>query len=249
MKFQSNQRSRREHGYVLLTLLLFVALLSIGSMAAIERIDFQIRRDREEELIHRGSQYSRAIRRYVKKFGRFPTSVEELENTDNIRFLRKRYKDPITGKDFKLLYAANPPQAPITAPGPANAKAASQSQNAAGDGSDAPTEAQESVDNVQSDGNDQGGPTPADGDASSATDPAASGSKSGKASTNDEQPTFGGPPILGVASLSKDKSIREFNKKDHYDEWQFMYDPATDRGGLLTTPSQPALQGAVQPDK
>jgi hypothetical protein len=53
-------------------------------------------------------------------------------------------------------------------------------------------------------------------------------------------------PIVGVASTSKDKSIREFNKKDHYNQWQFIYDPSTDRGGLLTTPNQPPLQNAVQ---
>jgi hypothetical protein len=58
--------------------------------------------------------------------------------------------------------------------------------------------------------------------------------------------SFGGLPIIGVASTSKDKSIREFNKKSHYNQWQFIYDPSTDRGGLLTTPNQPPLQNAVQ---
>jgi hypothetical protein len=42
-----------------------------------------------------------------------------------------------------------------------------------------------------------------------------------------------------VASLSKNETIREFNHKKKYDEWQFVYDPATDRGGLITTPYQP----------
>ena len=55
-------------------------------------------------MIHRGVQYSRALRKFVKKTGRYPTRMEELENTNNIRFLRRRYKDPITGKDFKLLH-------------------------------------------------------------------------------------------------------------------------------------------------
>jgi len=45
-----------------------------------------------------------AIRRYVKKTGRYPSRLEELENTNNIRFLRKRYKDPLTNKDFKVLH-------------------------------------------------------------------------------------------------------------------------------------------------
>ena len=53
---------------------------------------------------------------------------------------------------------------------------------------------------------------------------------------------FGGGPIVGVASTSKAQSIREFNHKNHYDKWQFIYDPTMDRGGLIKTPAQPALQ-------
>ena len=74
--------------------------------------------------------------------------------------------------------------------------------------------------------------------------PAGSGNQAG--STNGNGQSFGGLPIVGVASTSKNKSIREFNKKDHYNQWQFIYDPSTDRGGLLTTPNQPPLQNAVQ---
>ena len=68
-----NHKIRSESGYVLLALLLIVALLSIGLFTTIQRIDFQIKRDREEELIHRGVQYSRAVRKYFKAFGRYPT--------------------------------------------------------------------------------------------------------------------------------------------------------------------------------
>ena len=103
MSFRTQSHRGNQRGYILLTLMLFVAVLAIGAMAWIEKVDFQIKRDREQELIHRGVQYSRAVRRYFKKFGRYPTRIEELENTNNLRFLRKRYKDPITGKDFKPL--------------------------------------------------------------------------------------------------------------------------------------------------
>src|SRR5882672_5420661 len=95
---------KSEQGYILIMLMLFVALLAIAATALAPSITFQIRRDREEEMIHRGVQYSRAIKRYVKKTGRYPSRLEDLENTNNIRFLRKRYKDPVTGKDFKLLH-------------------------------------------------------------------------------------------------------------------------------------------------
>jgi hypothetical protein len=56
---------------------------------------------------------------------------------------------------------------------------------------------------------------------------------------------FGGGPIVGVASTSKAATIREFNHKSHYNQWQFIYDPTMDRGGLITTPAQPALSVAA----
>src|SRR6266581_6190100 len=119
-----NKDHRSERGYILLILMLSVALLTIAALSWVEKVDFQIKRDREEELIHRGVQYSRAVRRYFKKFGRYPTRIEELESTNNLRFLRKRYKDPITGKDFKLLHLTdvqisfNPAAASGLPPGP-----------------------------------------------------------------------------------------------------------------------------------
>src|SRR5215470_11767730 len=96
--------NKKQQGYILLLLMLFITLLAIAATAIAPTITFQIQRDREEEMIHRGVQYSRAIRRYVKKFGRYPTRLEDLENTNSLRFLRKRYKDPITGQDFKVLH-------------------------------------------------------------------------------------------------------------------------------------------------
>ncbi len=93
----------------MLTLLLAMALMIIFAAVIVPSITFDIRRDREEEMIHRGVQYSRAIRAYYKKFGAYPTKIEDLENTSNLRFLRKRYKDPMNCKnskcaDFKLLH-------------------------------------------------------------------------------------------------------------------------------------------------
>src|SRR5438874_7639647 len=93
-----------ERGYILLTLTLVMALMVIFAAAIVPTIAFEIRRDREEEMIHRGVQYSRAIRRYYKKFGRYPVRIEDLESANNLRFLRKRYKDPVSGQDFKILH-------------------------------------------------------------------------------------------------------------------------------------------------
>jgi type II secretory pathway pseudopilin PulG len=100
-----------QRGYMLITLMLALALITIGLLTVLPEIGQQIRRDREEEMRHRGTAYMRAIQHFYKKFGRYPSRVEELENTNNLRFIRKPYKDPInrdpaTGKerDFKLLH-------------------------------------------------------------------------------------------------------------------------------------------------
>src|ERR1700686_5770851 len=105
-KLQNPQR-----GYMLITLTLALALITIALLTVLPEIGQQIRRDREEEMRNRGTAYMRAIQHFYKKFGRYPSRLEELENTNNLRFIRKRYKDPIsrdpeTGqeRDFKLLH-------------------------------------------------------------------------------------------------------------------------------------------------
>jgi len=231
--------------------MLFVALLGIGALAMVENIETQIRRDREEELIHRGVQYSRAVQHYFKKFGRYPSRIEELENTNNIRFLRKRYKDPITGKDFKPLRMTD---VQISFPAATGAGPTPTGLNTQGPGANTPV-AIAGLQNppaVQFPAPNQSDTPLADqsadgGNSAPGTNTQPSPPQAGPA-TGSNQPTsqtFGGGPIVGVASVSKDKTIREFNKKDHYNQWQFIYDPTSDRGGLLMTPNQPPLRGAV----
>lgn len=74
-----------------------VMLLWLGAAATTEA--FAIRRDREAETVRRADQYVRAIRLYYRKFGHYPGSMEQLENSNNIRFLRRRWVDPLTGVD------------------------------------------------------------------------------------------------------------------------------------------------------
>lgn len=282
---QSASRCRSERGYILITLILFVALLVIAAGVMAPLISFQVKRDREEELIHRGVQYSRAMKHFVKKFGRYPTRLEELENTNQIRFLRKRYKDPVTGKDFKILHlgdvqfaagggiagatpvnginpATGRPGLPGALGGPngvANNLALAGGLAAAGASSGGALPPGPNGTGVQNqvpggpDNQDQNdGENPSQvvqnstpGQAGSpVSGPGAPGGLGTAGSNNGGAQVFGGGPVVGVASLSREKSIRVFNKKDHYYQWQFIYDPNTDRGGLLTTPNQPALPGS-----
>jgi type II secretory pathway pseudopilin PulG len=92
-------RAEREEGFILLAVLFLVALVLIMLAVAAPQMARSIQREKEIELVHRGEQYKRAIKLYYKKFGAYPTTIDQLVQTNNIRFLRKRYTDPITGKD------------------------------------------------------------------------------------------------------------------------------------------------------
>lgn len=95
----TGRRRSQQAGYVLLAILFALTLMVIGLAIAAPRAAVAVQRTKEGELIRRGEQYALGIRRFYKKFGRYPSSIDQLENTNNIRFLRRRYLDPLTGKD------------------------------------------------------------------------------------------------------------------------------------------------------
>ena len=98
-------RGKGEKGYVLVLLILMVALIFVSLSTIVPKIFFEAQRDREEELYFRGMQYQRAIQLFFRKFGRYPNSLDELEKTNGVRFLRKRYTDPITKKkEWRLIH-------------------------------------------------------------------------------------------------------------------------------------------------
>lgn len=275
----------KEEGYILLFLLLIIALMTIFAATLVTSIKFEIRRDREEEMVHRGVQYTRAIRAYYRKFNRFPAKIEDLESTNQLRFLRKRYKDPLTGKDFKLLHFGEVKLAGAgamgggTIPGANMVGANGALVNASGQqgssfGNSAlggnsvfgqspnsgfgqnPNSGFGQNSNSVFGQNQPNNPPGSDSSQPSAGGPGTDSQATQQVSTNgttgmtnaadqssSDQPvkTFGGAPIVGVASTSKDKTIREYDKKKKYNEWMFVYDPMMDKGGLIKTPYQPQL--------
>ena len=92
-------KSATQSGYMLLSVMLLALLMIVGLMLEAQRVAQQIQREKELELMNRGNEYKTAIKKYFRKFGQYPVSLDQLESTNNMRFLRKRYKDPITGKD------------------------------------------------------------------------------------------------------------------------------------------------------
>ncbi len=265
-------RHRGEKGYVLLALLLLMALMGIAAAVILPSIKFNIERDREEEMIHRGVQYSRAIRTFYRKFGRYPVKIEDLENTNNIRFLRKRYKDPLScskGKcdDFKLLHfgevqmamsgfggSSIPGATLVSAMGGSGAPSALGQSLAFGQGGASGFGGTSSFGSSSSSSNSgstfgqsQTGTQGTDSSQSGSQSPDSGGANSsGGNSSSSNQLGSGqiiGGPIVGVASTSKARTIREFNHKKQYKDWLFVYDPSQDVGFLITTPYQPQMPG------
>lgn len=106
MRRREQGRRNSEAGYALLFVYMMAAAVAIMLYMQLPRAAFEAQRDKEQLLIDRGEQYKRAIQLYVKKFNRFPPDMDALENTQNIRFLRRRYVDPMTGKaDWRLVHA------------------------------------------------------------------------------------------------------------------------------------------------
>jgi type II secretory pathway pseudopilin PulG len=238
-------RRNREAGYLLITLMLFVTLLVIAATAVLADLKRQMERDREEEMIHRGVQYTRAIRRYYRKVGTYPTTLDQLESTPGNRFLRKRYKDPVTGQDFRLLHMQDVVSAfgqRITGAltvAQMNRSHAGGETSTTGDG----TTSTNSTTSTNADSSASNTP-PADGSQQSGNS-GSSNSPFTSVSGQPGDPNFGGGPIVGVASTSTKESVRIYNKKDHYNDWLFAYNPQADRGGLIVGPYQPPLLAAI----
>src|SRR5713101_10109807 len=109
MRKESRWRQRRsgESGFAMLMVVFIMALMLIAVMAVGPSILTQGEREREQELKWRGKQYTRAIKLYYRKNGRFPSSLDDLVKGNlNIRYIRKAYKEPMNTADgsWRLLY-------------------------------------------------------------------------------------------------------------------------------------------------
>lgn len=250
---------RNDSGYMLLVLMIAVAVLTITLLGVANNYRRSILRDREVEMIHRGEQYERAIQRYYRKNGSYPISLEALENTNKVRYLRKRYKDPMSPDgEWKLVHATdiklgvgglvgagaqtagNPLQANTAATAAsqfATAAAVQSSTNSANTnifGNQQSTGTTDSGTSGGTSGGTTGGTTGTTGTGTDATNPTGAGS-------NGAGPVLGGGPILGVVSKSKVAGIHSFNDKSKYSEWFFIYDPSQDKGQQLRGPYNPNL--------
>ncbi|HEY6340003.1 MAG TPA: hypothetical protein VIY49_00810 [Bryobacteraceae bacterium] len=103
---QGGDRHQKERGFALLLIFFMAAAIAIMLYAQMPRVAFESERDKEQLLIDRGEQYKRAIALFFNDYKRYPSKIEDLEDTNGHRYLRRRYKDPYTGKDeWRLIHS------------------------------------------------------------------------------------------------------------------------------------------------
>lgn len=98
-------------GVTYLFVMMLVVVMSISLMGVTQQWSVILKRDREAELLFRGTRIKESIERYVADYevqkatrpNRWPRTLEELTKKNPKRYLQAVYTDPITGKDFDLI--------------------------------------------------------------------------------------------------------------------------------------------------
>lgn len=205
--------SRRpaDDGFMLLAAIVMIFLVLLTLSIAAPRIAKQIQHDHEVESAHRAKQYVRAIRVYYLKFKHYPGSMEQLEKTNNQRFLRQKYVDPLTGKDnWRLIHVGE-----------------NQTTVKGFFGEDLPglQAGLGSASGMQSSSSDTGNNMNKTGGMESSRD-ASTGTTTG-ASTSQSATDFkgGGGQIMGIGSSRTGESMLAVDEQSNYETWEFLYDP------------------------
>jgi type II secretory pathway pseudopilin PulG len=246
------RQKHSEEGYILIWVIFLLAVFALWLAVAIPNTTKEIQRDRELETMERGKQYIRAIQLYYRKFHAYPPNMDALTNTNQVRFLRKKYIDPTTGKDDwkpilfgqaktqtlgffgQPLAGASSAGGTVLAPtGPSGGTLLGT-----GTGGTSSTGGTSTTDGTNNTGgtSDGSGASSGSGQVTGGTvagSTAGSGTGSGSGSssgtgTGSSGQTFGGAGIVGFSPASTRASILIYKKKSHYNEWEFVYDPLTE---------------------
>lgn len=233
-----------EEGYLLVWVVFMLFIFALWLSVAVPRTAKEIQRDRELETMRRGKQYIRAVQLYFRKFHAYPPNANALVNTNQIRFLRKKYIDPTTHKDDwrPIRYGSTKTQTlgffgqPIAGAGSAAGSVvagvgpsgngglggSSIGSGSGFGGSSIFSPSGSSSSSISPGTSTTTGTTGTTG--SSGTGSTGSSSSFGSS----DQSTFGGVGIVGFSPASTATSILIYKKKQHYNEWEFTYDPLTD---------------------
>jgi len=230
-QFEASPAEDSEDGYMLLAVVVMVALVVIALSVAAPVVARDLRREKEVESEHRAEQYVRAIRLYYKQTHAYPPSMEALEKTNNVRFLRQKYVDPLTGKsDWRIIHQ---PKTKTHFPfgqelSGLTAGLGSAAGMASGVGS-TPGGGTTTVGQVSGLAAGFGGasvanPTGTAGASGATGSSGASGSTGSSSDTGMFGDSSGGV-IYGVGPNRSGDSILNPNQQTTYETWEFWYDP------------------------
>lgn len=99
---------RNNQGYTYVIVLVSIVIISIMAQVAAGSVATEMRREKEAELLFRGTAYREAIRRYYRAVPgspAYPRRVEDLVADPRFmhaRYIRHLYKDP-TGHGWRVL--------------------------------------------------------------------------------------------------------------------------------------------------
>src|SRR5262249_34260993 len=98
---QATARRNSERGYAMAALLVAMSIMAVMLTVAMPVWKHSAQREKEAELVFRGQQYVHAIGMFQRKYANaYPPNIDVLVDQ---RFLRKKYKDPITNDDFQII--------------------------------------------------------------------------------------------------------------------------------------------------
>ncbi|MFQ5768749.1 MAG: hypothetical protein ACE5ID_12320, partial [Acidobacteriota bacterium] len=98
-----------ERGAILIVLVVTITVMLLLMGRASQTWSTVTQRERETEFISRATQIADAIKRFNADQGRYPATLKELYEPGpkgNSRYLRKKWKDPLTGGNWVLLWLA-----------------------------------------------------------------------------------------------------------------------------------------------
>ena len=99
----SGDRAGNSSGYVLFGVLIGITLLGVGLTAAVTLWSQAVQREDEAELLFRGEAIVRALERFQQdRPGTLPETLDELVAG---KYLRRAWRDPMTGRSFRILRA------------------------------------------------------------------------------------------------------------------------------------------------
>ncbi len=226
-------KHRPDAGFSLAALIFFATAISILLSAAYPAYQMQAKRETEEELIFRGEEYTRGIQKYQRKFGIYPPSVDVLVQSNGLRFIRRPYTDPITGKAFRLIYIN--PDGTVTG----STLAGQRVNNVPLFGAQLQQFGQQSQ---QQQPQQQ---QPAQQQLQQQQAPQQRQFQQVQAQGQPQQPvggTSGTSGVIGVASDSPLTSLKVYNGRQKYNEWEFI--AITNQGG---PPNQQNPPGGANP--